>query len=608
MGIVPLKRATLCGIVSEKAEVLAGLQSLGVMHLVALREAGPLAVHDPTAQRRVETACRHLDDAPRSARAFALDAPFELAPLVSRILDNRAHLKALRDRDDELQARIEALEPWGDIVFPPLDEMGGQRLWFYLLPAKERAALSKLTLPWQIVDRTGNLLHVVVIAPDEPPPELLPVARVPAGAVPRSALKRERDETLIAIEQAEAERTELTRWRPQLALHLAAAADSRDLESAASQTIDRDNVFAAQGWVPADDVRRLEDFAAAHGLALLIEEPSAEDRPPTLLAPPEKAQSGAELTRFYKTPAYRAWDPSLVVFGSFALFFAMILGDAGYAAVIAVATAVFWRRLGRSPEGRSGRILLATIAAMAIVYGVACGSYFGLRPPKDSVLATLAVVDVHNFDAMMALSICVGALHITIALAALAWKGHSRSQVVTSIGWIVTIWSGIGLWLVEDDTGKMLATAGLVAGPALVVAGAMMQEAAGPRRLMERVGSGALALSGITKLFGDVLSYLRLFALGLASASLATTFNALAADVHAAKPGVGVLFAILILAFGHGINFLLGLMSGVVHGLRLNFIEFFSWGLAEEGTPFSVFARRAPSHDATQPSSQEAQA
>ncbi len=608
MGIVPLKRATLCGIVSEKTQVLAALQSLGVMHLVPLRDAGPLAVRDPTVRRRVETACRHLEDAPRTARAFARDVPFDLAGVVCEILDNRARLKALRDRDDELQARIEALEPWGDIVFPPLEEMGGQRLWFYLIPAKDRAALGKLSLPWQIVGRTGRLLQVVVIAPDEPPADLLPVARVRAGAVPRSALKRERDETLIAIEQVEAARLELTRWRPQLTAHLAAAADSQDLESAASQTIDRDNVFAAQGWVPAQDVRRLEAFAAAHGLALLIEEPRAEDHPPTLLAPPQTAASGADLTRFYKTPAYRAWDPSLVVFGSFALFFAMILGDAGYAAVIAVITAVLWRRLGQSAEGRSGRILLAAIAATAIAYGVACGSYFGLKPPQDSRLAAFAVVDVHDFDAMMALSICVGALHITIALAALAWKGPSRSQAVTSIGWIVTIWSGIALWLLEGAAGKTLATAGLVAGLAAVVAGAMMQEMTGPRRLAERIGSGALAVSGITKLFGDVLSYLRLFALGLASASLATTFNALAADAHAAKPGVGVLFAILILAFGHGINFLLGIMSGVVHGLRLNFIEFFSWGLTEEGSPFRAFARRAPSHDATQPSSQEAQA
>jgi V/A-type H+/Na+-transporting ATPase subunit I len=96
----------------------------------------------------------------------------------------------------------------------------------------------------------------------------------------------------------------------------------------------------------------------------------------------------------------------------------------------------------------------------------------------------------------------------------------------------------------------------------------------------------------VTKLFGDVLSYMRLFALGLASASLAATFNGLATKIAGGMPGVGVLLAILVLLFGHAINIALGILSGVVHGLRLNYIEFFGWALSEEGYPFKAFARR----------------
>ena len=93
-------------------------------------------------------------------------------------------------------------------------------------------------------------------------------------------------------------------------------------------------------------------------------------------------------------------------------------------------------------------------------------------------------------------------------------------------------------------------------------------------------------------MFGDVLSYLRLFALGLASASLALTFNELAMQVKAAMPGLGLLLAILLLLLGHVINLGLTLMSGVVHGLRLNFIEFYKWGMPAEGTAFQRFARK----------------
>jgi V/A-type H+-transporting ATPase subunit I len=107
-----------------------------------------------------------------------------------------------------------------------------------------------------------------------------------------------------------------------------------------------------------------------------------------------------------------------------------------------------------------------------------------------------------------------------------------------------------------------------------------------------RVLEGLQALTGASKAFGDVLSYLRLFALGLASAQLATTFNDLA---HGATemPGVGILLALLIVLVGHGINLLLGIVSGVVHGLRLNCIEFFSWSLTDEGYPFRAFCKKA---------------
>jgi len=85
---------------------------------------------------------------------------------------------------------------------------------------------------------------------------------------------------------------------------------------------------------------------------------------------------------------------------------------------------------------------------------------------------------------------------------------------------------------------------------------------------------------------------MRLFALGLASASLAATFNAIAGGIVEGMPGVGILLALLVLLFGHAVNLALGIMSGLVHGLRLNFIEFFGWALSGEGYPFRPLARR----------------
>ena len=107
-----------------------------------------------------------------------------------------------------------------------------------------------------------------------------------------------------------------------------------------------------------------------------------------------------------------------------------------------------------------------------------------------------------------------------------------------------------------------------------------------------RMLDGLKALTGAMGMFGDVLSYMRLFALGLASASLALTFNGLATQIREEVPGMGLFLAILVLLLGHVINLALSIMSGVVHGLRLNFIEFYKWGMPGEGKAFEKFARK----------------
>lgn len=593
MSIVPLARVSLCGARADKEATLAELQAAGVMHLIPLREAPPLAPSDPEARRRARTAFRHLAETPEPLRPYRPGTAFDRDAVIARILDNRRELRELRDRRDELRERISDLAPWGDVTLPPADDLAGLRLWLYPLPIKERAALARLELPWAVVGRGPTTLHVAVVSREEPPADALPVRRIRAGDQPSSALRAELDGIEIAIEEAEHARAALTRWRLLLGADLAAAEDADARRDAGERTRDETEFFAVQGWAPEDAVPALDALAAERGMALLAEPPSPTDTPPTLLKSPERVAGASDLTNFYTSPGYRSWDPSLVVFASFAVFFAMILADAGYAALIAAATALFWKRLGASTSGARLRVILAALAGASLVYGALVGSYFGVAPPPGSLLAAVDIIDIENFETMMAISVIAGAIHLTVAHGAVAWLARRRGgEIWAPLGWIVAIWGGILAWLGGD--GATALGLGLVAaGLAGVFWGsAAKQPVATPLDWLKRLGAGAMSLTGITRKFGDLLSYLRLFALGLASASLAATFNGLAMDIHAANPGLGLLFAVLVLLFGHTVTFLLGVMSGVVHGLRLNFIEFFGWGLTEEGYPFKAFAKR----------------
>src|SRR5262249_60583700 len=110
--------------------------------------------------------------------------------------------------------------------------------------------------------------------------------------------------------------------------------DRAPRQRAAMRALERDQLFAVQGWAPRSRAAALRQLGADRGLALTIEQPGPHDSPPTLLDNPPALRGGEGLVEFYMTPAYRLWDPSKAVFFAFAAFFAMILSDAGFAAIL----------------------------------------------------------------------------------------------------------------------------------------------------------------------------------------------------------------------------------------------------------------------------------
>jgi V/A-type H+-transporting ATPase subunit I len=435
----------------------------------------------------------------------------------------------------------------------------------------------------------------VVIHPDEPPRDALPVPRTLAGALSLTEVRRRLEAAELELEEIQAEHVALTRWIYLISTHLAQAEDAAQLRHAQAQTRDEASLFLVQGWAPEDAVAPVQALAEQQGLALLMEPPGPDDAPPTLLDNPGPIAAGQDLVAFYQMPAYDAWDPSRVLFFSFAAFFALILSDAGYAALLGVLLAAYWRRIGRSAMGGRLRILAAALVGTSLVWGMLVGSYFGFTPPPDSLLGHLRLLDINDFEVMMRLSVGIGVVHLILANLEMASARRRRAAGRVAIGWIAVISGGFALWIAGDAGAPdwvVRSAQGLMGlGLAVVLFLGSDRPVDGVKTLALRGLDGLGNLARVTQVFGDVLSYLRLFALGLASASMAMTFNGLARDVATELPGLGLLLAILILLAGHILNLSLALMSGVVHGLRLNFIEFYNWALAGEGYPFTPFKR-----------------
>ncbi|MHA7881391.1 MAG: V-type ATP synthase subunit I [Saccharospirillum sp.] len=587
MSIQTLQKITLIGLAQHKLEVLDRLQQLGLMHVLPMRmheeEAEPEddSGANPELLRR---SLHYLLSSPFKRRQVTQNPHFDLHQVLHQVDTNRSERIELGKQRDTLEKLIKDLEPWGDFEPPDPARLNRQQLWLYLVPNYRMRDVEALSLPWMVVHKDNRATYVVVIAEQEPDANLLPVPRTLTGDRSLSQLKQALENTEVALETNEAEREALTRWIYLMQRNIAKTEDDAELASVASQAGDFDELFAIQGWMAERDLPKLEDFANTHRLVWMAEPPAADEAPPTLLDNPERLGGGQEVVGFFQTPGYRSWDPSRVVFFSFVSFFAIILSDVGYSLLLGVILAWYWKRLANTETHRRLRAMGAALVGAGVIWGVLVGSYFGASAPLPA-LQRLKVLDLNDFDTMMALSITIGAAHLILGNLIMAWVRRHRLQALSSVGWAVSLGVALLGWL----TAFTPAHWGIF-GTGLVMV--LLFSSPEPKWRPLSLVSGLLALTKITQMFGDTLSYLRLFALGLASASLAITFNQLGSDVADALPGIGLLLEILILILGHLLNFALTVVSGVIHGLRLNLIEFYNWSLADEGYPFQPFAKQ----------------
>ena len=130
-------------------------------------------------------------------------------------------MRDVTDRRDALKQRLSELAPWGDFELPAPDDLAGRRFWFYIIPQRRMRELRGLDLPWQVVHRDQRQSWVVVIHPEEPSREALPVRRAHTGALKLSEVRRRLDAAEVELEEIQSERHALTRWIYLMSIHLA---------------------------------------------------------------------------------------------------------------------------------------------------------------------------------------------------------------------------------------------------------------------------------------------------------------------------------------------------------------------------------------------------
>jgi len=395
-----------------------------------------------------------------------------------------------------------------------------------------------------------------------------------------------------------------------------------------------ESIFAIEAWVPENKTIQLFgllDALAVHAEEIAIEE---SDRVPTCMENKGANALGEDLVKIYDIPATTDKDPSGWVLWAFALFFAMIVADGGYGLIyLGIALLLKLKFPHLVEKGRRGFNLLVLLGVSCVVWGFISCSFFGLKFAPDSPLAKVSVVrylaekkadyhmekkdDVYSewmkkypevqeaktgkyflqsaaekknlttaYEALdkfvdnilLEFSLMFGAIHLSLSLlryffrnlAAIGWVGFlvggylyfpsmlNATSMINFMGWI------------DKDTattlGLQLIYGGI--GTALILA------------LIQKRWKGIGEIANLIQVFADTLSYLRLYALGLAGGIMAATFNEIGGVL-------GFAIGAVIIIAGQGVNLLLATMSGVIHGLRLNFLEWYHYSFEGGGKLFN---------------------
>lgn len=598
MAIETLSHIDLIGNVVRYDTVVSELQGLGILHHIPqedMEESQSSLIRG--IEKRLEQAKEahyYLSGVKHKRRALTSAEQFDMETVIGQVLNNKLQLQSLKQQRDDLLQQIKKYEPWGYFDLDDLSGFYDYRFWFYKLPIGAKRELPLLDLCYKVVKQNHQWLYVVVVAQHQPQESLLPATPDIETSISLSDLEQKLDHLEHSIEEAYVERQALSRWLYLIQEKMNAFEDHLNREKVSASSYVDDSLFHIEGWVANKNLPELKAFCDEQGVSLTIRAVADDEAPPTLLSAPKHMDGATELVTFYRTPSYHAWDPSLLVFSSFALFFAMILADAGYALIFMGILLLYWRRMGRNETARKGRSLAMGIALVSLCYGVLVGSYFGVDA-TNHWLGMMKLIDLNDFDAMIKLSVTIGVLHLFIANFCIALHAyrvtHRIQNTLPSLGWCLLLSGGWLSWQWSNAMSFSLPAVGLL----MILLFSGSQRVSDMKSFLRNLAEGVMAVTGASKAFGDVMSYMRLFALGLASASLAVTFNQMASQVAQSYPGLGILLSGLIVLIGHGLNIVLALVSGVIHGLRLNYIEFFNWALSEEGYPFNAFRRKEQS-------------
>lgn len=604
--IVPMMKYSFLVYHADYKAFLKELKQMGVLHVqVKKQEATP----------EMQDLLRAYNDLLKTIRSLSVRGKDKVvsgegprladgAAVWQRIREIEAELEQKQQQIGSLEKEAQLLVPWGDFSPERLEDLKQSGLYFRFLVCRDKY----FDPAWeqehylQKVSAEGGFTCFVLLQREAgaslPEWEGVDETLLPARSL--SDLRKEQKALEAEVSRLNEELDSLaTHQLGQLEAYAADLKSELDEANVLHQTQSEveDHVRLIEGWVPQPKMAGLNAELDRRSILYVASRPTDDDKVPVQLKNNRFARVFESIGDLYELPNHKELD--LVPFFApfYMLFFGFSLGDAGYGLIILLA-AIFMKY--KVPKMRSILTLAQWLGLVTVVFGALTGTFFGI----DLIEADIAWLDkwkayMIDTDKLFNLALILGMIHILFGMVLKVvnvsmTKGFAYSYA--TIGWLLLI-VGSGLAYGLRELGAVSESVGTyVQNGILIASGSLILLFNDPRRsIVMNFLSGLWDVYGmVTGLVGDLLSYIRLFALGVSSAILGFVFNELAMSMRPDNVIFGPLVMIIILLVGHGMTLFMAGLGAFVHPIRLTFVEFYkNAGFTGGGKRYTPFAEKS---------------
>ena len=606
--IVPMKKAYIIVQVHNARSMLRDLRKAGLLHIDTQQVRNEQIEELEKSYNQINqlmSIIADLQDKKVKPKQNSLsdEAFVEVMERYQGLLDRKKKLEEEMTQD---KIQIESLLSWGDFDPEHVRSLARQgiRLYFYSLSKKDLQKLDP-SISYLSLAPVGGLEAIATVGEELPDEVSATRFFLPDYGLGYLQKRYASDEKQLS--QTVASLKEGVVYLDAFTLQLKKLEMAMRFERVGQSLQAEQELSWISGYLPESEVEKFTTVAKTHMWAYLVDDVSEEDTPPTLI----KYAKGVGIIKpifdiLGTVPGYRENDISTWFLLFFTLFFAMIIGDAGYGLIflgLAIGLHIKQRK------ATTLAMLIYVLSIATLIWGSLTGTWFGSKAILESIpfLQKLVIPSISNYpelfgltavesqNQVMKLCFIIGTVQLSLACVMNVIHKISEKNLsfIADIGWLIDILAlyFIVLQLVVGEPANVAVIFSMVGVGFLLVVGFGSQAPGVPfvKGLLSGLGGFFTTFLNTISAFSNIMSYIRLFAVGMASVAIAQSFNSMASGLLS---GWSFIAGVLILVIGHSLNLVMGLLSVVVHGVRLNLLEFSGQlGMEWTGIAYEPFAQ-----------------